>query len=193
MSSAPNDITRTISTVTSGTDNESTYFTDANSHLSESIRSGSSKEPLDNVNDESAGKESETSDRLSPQATITGVQENENPDTTVQSVPGGSSPAEARKINEADLADNIENKETPVGGQEQASAVIQEEPKKAFVEPDVPKRGGYQRDESECHEYYFTVCCCSDVDVDSGNIFTTCMTCFVSSVLSLCTSAATKI
>ncbi|ODV84555.1 hypothetical protein CANARDRAFT_23957 [[Candida] arabinofermentans NRRL YB-2248] len=59
------------------------------------------------------------------------------------------------------------------------------------------QKRGYQRDESECHEYYCNFTCFDDLKCDSGeNICIMCFSCLVSSFtsvcISLCQSSASK-
>ncbi|KAG7809188.1 hypothetical protein KL921_003185 [Ogataea angusta] len=189
MSALANSIPVAASSASVVTDSESAYFADARSHLSESTSQISSDDaPVKNnaapVEDDD---EERDKDGISPQATITDVADSQDPESTTQpEVDTTVTHSEERATfqttayeNNDQLAHNVQPQPT-------------EEPKRAFVSSTPPKKRGYQREESECHEYYFSIYCC-DLDLSSGNIFTTCLSCCMSSILGLCTTAATKL
>ncbi|ESW96069.1 hypothetical protein KL918_000016 [Ogataea parapolymorpha] len=189
MSAPANSIPIAASSASIITDSESAYFADARSHLSESTSPNSLKDRSGKNNAATVQYDDEKRNELdiSPQATITDVadlQDRETTsepevDTTVTQNEEQRETSQPTKNNSDRLVHNVQPQST-------------EEPTTAFVNSTSPKKPGYQREESECHEYYFSIYCC-DLDLSSGNIFTTCLSCCMSSILGLCTTAATKI
>ncbi|KAG7899119.1 hypothetical protein KL907_005010 [Ogataea polymorpha] len=189
MSAPANSIPIATSSASIITDSESAYFTDARSHLSESTSPDSLKDTSSKDNAATVQYDDENRNELgiSPQATITDVADLQDRET--------ASEPEA----DTTVTQNEEKKQTSQPTNKNGDQIVHnvqpqstQEPITAFVNSNSPKKPGYQREESECHEYYFSIYCC-DLDLSSGNIITTCLSCCMSSILGLCTTAATKI
>ncbi|KAG7796459.1 hypothetical protein KL944_005108 [Ogataea haglerorum] len=187
MSTLANSIPIAASSASIVTDSESAYFTDARSHMSESSSPNSLEDtPVKKNAATEYDDDKSEQNNISPQATITDVADSQNHESTSQ--PHVDTTI-TQNEEERDTSQNINEKSDRLVHNVQPQST--EEPTKAFVNSITPKKPGYQREESECHEYYFSIYCC-DLDLSSGNIFTTCLSCCMSSILSLCTTAATK-